>query len=138
MAQKLTRGTGQVELGVVDANGPLEITVERVPLSQFDLPRLLANDLPGPAFQMLAEDVAYLKLSNVAASEIGDYVERARGAAVWVIDIRNYPSAFVVFSLGGHLVDAPAVSRESPAPADRGIVAPPRPPAGARSHSREE
>jgi hypothetical protein len=67
----------------------------------------LTHDLPGAAFRRLAGDVAYLKLSAVSAADAASYVERAAGTRCFVIDIRNYPSEFVVFALGQHLVSAP-------------------------------
>jgi C-terminal processing protease CtpA/Prc len=56
---------------------------------------------------MLTPEVAYLKLSSIVAADIPDYMRRARNARVLVVDIRNYPSEFVVFSLGGHFVTEP-------------------------------
>jgi hypothetical protein len=53
---------------------------------------------------MLAPDVAYLKLSSAELVQSASYVQQAQGAAVLVIDIRNYPKEFVVFSLGSLLV----------------------------------
>jgi hypothetical protein len=38
------------------------------------------------------------------AAEAAEYVRQAQGTDVLVIDIRNYPSEFVVFALGQHLV----------------------------------
>jgi hypothetical protein len=55
---------------------------------------------------MLSDSVAYLKLSSVVAADASDYIQQAQGAEVLVIDIRNYPSEFVVFALGGYLVNA--------------------------------
>ena len=66
-----------------------------------------AHDLPGPGFRLLSKDVAYLKLSDVKTSEAKNYVTNAAGTKGWVIDIRNYPSDFVVFALGNLLVNAP-------------------------------
>jgi hypothetical protein len=65
------------------------------------------HDLPGETFRLLSDDVAYLKLSSVAEADVGDYIARALGADVLVVDIRNYPSEFVVFALGGRLVSGP-------------------------------
>jgi C-terminal processing protease CtpA/Prc len=62
------------------------------------------HDLPGPTFRLLSKDVAYLKLSSVKAAEATWYVEQAAGTKGWIIDMRDYPSDFVVFALGSHLV----------------------------------
>jgi C-terminal processing protease CtpA/Prc len=49
--------------------------------------------------------VAYLKLSSVKSSDVAHYVEAAAGTKGFVIDIRNYPSDNVMFTLGALLVD---------------------------------
>jgi C-terminal processing protease CtpA/Prc len=64
------------------------------------------HDLPGPTFRLLSKDVAYLKLSSVKADEAAHYVEEAAGTKGFIIDIRNYPSEFMVFALGSLLVDS--------------------------------
>ena len=66
-----------------------------------------SHDLPGPTFQKLADDVAYVKLSSVKAAETATYIEQAAGTKLLIIDIRNYPSEFVPFALGQHLVLKP-------------------------------
>lgn len=68
------------------------------------------HDLPGPAFRRLSDEVAYLKMSAVSGEEAGSYLDRASGAKGLIIDLRNYPSAFLAFILGGALVE-----RETPA-----------------------
>jgi C-terminal processing protease CtpA/Prc len=104
VARKLTRGSGPVSLAGVGASGAFDVTVSRVPLSMLNLASGYTHDLPGPTFRMLTDSVAYLKLSSVQASWALDYIRQAQGAEVLVIDIRNYPSEFVVFALGGYLV----------------------------------
>jgi C-terminal processing protease CtpA/Prc len=63
------------------------------------------HDLPGPTFRLLSKDVAYLKLSSVKLEDAASYVQQAAGTKGFVIDIRNYPSSFMVFALGSLLVD---------------------------------
>ncbi len=65
------------------------------------------HDRPGETFRKLSADVAYLKLSSVKTAEAAKYVESAAGTRGLIIDIRNYPSEFVVFALGSRLVDRP-------------------------------
>jgi C-terminal processing protease CtpA/Prc len=62
------------------------------------------HDLPGATFRLLSKDVAYLKLSAVRDADAVDYVQKAAGTKGWIIDIRNYPSSFMVFALGSLLV----------------------------------
>src|SRR5207344_329596 len=49
-------------------------------------------------------EVAYLKLSSVVAADAASYITRAAGTRCLVVDIRNYPSEFMVFALGQHLM----------------------------------
>ena len=63
------------------------------------------HDLPGETFRLLSDKVAYLKLSSVKSGESAHYIEAAAGTKGLIIDIRNYPSEFVVFALGSLLVE---------------------------------
>ena len=65
------------------------------------------HDLAGETFRKLSNDVAYLKLSSVKSADAARYVESAQGTKGLIIDIRNYPSEFMVFALGSLLVDKP-------------------------------
>jgi C-terminal processing protease CtpA/Prc len=104
----LTRGPcGACRVSFDRGQGRREITAVRDSSSAMNLRAGLTHDLPGPTFRKLADDVAYLKLSSVVADSAASYVKRAAGTRCLVIDIRNYPSEFVVFALGQHLVDRP-------------------------------
>jgi len=108
VARTLTRGPpGPVRVRGERADGAFETTARRVRVDRLDARAGLTHDLPGEAFQRLTDDVAYLKLSAVKSAQATDYVRRAAGAKVLVVDIRNYPSEFMVFALGGHLVREP-------------------------------
>src|SRR6185436_11327575 len=64
---------------------------------------LFEHNLGGDTFRMLNDSVAYLTLSSVKQADVPEYLRRATGARVLVVDIRNYPKEFMVFVLGGHL-----------------------------------
>jgi C-terminal processing protease CtpA/Prc len=82
----------------------MELSVERVP--RRDLKAIAYwLDLPGETFRLLSKDVAYLKLSTVKADQAAKYIESAAGTKGLIIDIRNYPSEFMVFALGTLFVD---------------------------------
>ena len=101
LALAMTRGACATAAVLVERGAAgLELSVERLPRDGLQPP---PHDLPGEAFQLLSEDVAYLKLSGVEAAEAARYIEEASGTRGLVIDIRNYPSDFVVFALGQHL-----------------------------------
>ena len=102
---ELTDGAcGTVALKVERSGGRAEVKAERQPAEDLKARIRFENDRPGDVFQRLSPEVAYLKLSGVKTDEIPEYLRRAEGTKGWVIDIRNYPSAFMVFALGGHFV----------------------------------
>jgi C-terminal processing protease CtpA/Prc len=91
-----------IRRGARDTN--LNLEIKRVPLTPNAL-NFVTHDLPGPTFRLLSPRVAYLKLSSVNASQAANYIERATGAKGLIIDLRDYPSEFVVFALGSLLVN---------------------------------
>ncbi len=102
ICRSMLRGDESAVRVTVDRDGiDTELVVQRDE-PPFDL--RVAHDRDGDVFQSLNEDVAYLKLSAVEGSEAKNYIESAIGHRGLVIDIRNYPSAFMVFALGRHLV----------------------------------
>jgi C-terminal processing protease CtpA/Prc len=108
MARVLTRGPcATVRVAVRRPSGATEITAERQPLATLDRQAGLTHDLPGDTFRLLSDQVAYLKLSSVKVTDAASYVERSKGTRGLIIDIRNYPSEFVVFALGSLLVEQP-------------------------------
>jgi C-terminal processing protease CtpA/Prc len=106
IARALTRGAcSNARASIRRAGQSVEIAAQRQPLSM--MAQIRTHDLPGDTFRLLSDQVAYLKLSSVQAAQAASYVDRARGTKGLVIDIRNYPSEFVVFTLGSLLVDRP-------------------------------
>ncbi len=83
----------------------VDIAAPRVSKHAFQLAN--THDRPGPTFQMLSKDVAYLKLSSIKRADVASYLAAAANAQGLIIDIRNYPAEFVVFTLGNHLVSQP-------------------------------
>jgi len=106
IARAMLRGAcAAAGVGVRRAGDSVRLTPQRVPLANADPRARATHDRPGEAFQMLSSEVAYLKLSSVQAAQAASYVDRAKATRGLVIDIRNYPSEFVVFALGSRLVD---------------------------------
>ena len=104
IGMQMTRGEcGKVMLRVSRNNSAIYISAERVPLK--DLNITFTHDLPGETFRLLSKDVAYLKLSSVKLDQAATYVESAAGTKGLIVDIRNYPSEFMVFALGSLFVD---------------------------------
>ena len=104
IGMQMTRGEcGKAMIRVSRNNSAIEISAERVPLKELNI--TFTHDLPGETFRLLSKDVAYLKLSSVKLDQAAKYVESAAGTKGLIVDIRNYPSEFVVFALGSLFVD---------------------------------
>ena len=104
----LTRGPcGAAEVVVLRGAGSVSINSVRVDSKTLDFSRTNVHDLPGDTFMKLADDIAYVKLSSVQAANSAGYIQAAAGTRGLIIDIRDYPSDFVVFTLGQFLVSAP-------------------------------
>lgn len=101
IALALSRGDGDSEL-IIERNGEPRTLV--VPRSIPSRGHAVTHDRPGAAFQRLSPEAGYLKLSSFHIQDVDGYLEQAAGTRGLVIDIRNYPSEFAVFALGGRLV----------------------------------
>ena len=108
IARSMTKGScGPANLAVQRNSQTLAITTARIEV-QANSPILGGkHDLAGDTFRMLSNDVAYLKLSSIKGADVAGYIGRASQTKGLIIDIRNYPSEFVVFALGSLLVDKP-------------------------------
>jgi len=106
MARYLTFGdcNQELPLGIRREGQSLQITAQRVPAAGLERSGR-ARDLPGDTFRLLTDQVAYLKLSSVKIVDAAGYIESAAKTKGLIIDIRNYPSEFMVFALGQRLVD---------------------------------
>jgi hypothetical protein len=106
IAMSMTHGAcGDAKVKVQRDGKEVEVTAARVPIA--GLPVRNTHDRPGDTFQMLGDDVAYLKLSSIASNDVARYIDSAAKTKGMIIDIRNYPKEFVVFTLGSLLVDRP-------------------------------
>jgi C-terminal processing protease CtpA/Prc len=104
IAMFMTRGKcGEASATILRDGKLLALKPERVPVSRGSIG--FTHDLPGETFRLLSKDVAYLKLSSVKAADATHYIQAASGTKALIIDIRNYPSGFMVFALGQKLVE---------------------------------
>jgi C-terminal processing protease CtpA/Prc len=81
------------------------LNTKRLVLSRASVAVGTTHDLPGETFQRLSDDVAYVKLSSIKVADVRRYMDATARTKGLIIDIRNYPSEFVVFALGSLLVD---------------------------------
>lgn len=106
LAQVISRGEcGETSVGILRGSLPITLKTRREAIPMADYAGF--HDLPGGGFRLLSKDVAYLKLSAVKSLDAPRYVEAAAKTKGLIIDIRNYPSEFMVFALGSLLVDKP-------------------------------
>jgi C-terminal processing protease CtpA/Prc len=106
IARSMTRGACGPTVLTISRDGKTQkLETERTQPSSPSADR--THDHPGETFRRLSPEVAYLKLSSVQAAQAASYIESAAGTKGLIIDIRNYPSEFVVFALGSRLVDRP-------------------------------
>lgn len=104
LERTLLRGPAGVASVSVDRAGRrMTFEVERKHHTALDLSRILTHDRAGPTFQLLAADLAYIKLSGSGWSDIPHFLEQATGKNL-IMDLRGYPKEFVLFALGNHLV----------------------------------
>ena len=104
MARSLTRGAcGPASLRLQRESEIVELNTARVPHSG-SVEIGATHDIPGDAFRLLSPDVAYMKLATIKSADVARYVNAAAGTKGLIIDNRNYPSDFPIFSLGQLLV----------------------------------
>jgi C-terminal processing protease CtpA/Prc len=107
IGRSMTNGTcGPVSVGIRRGAETISVKTQRLPASALT-PTPFAHDLAGETFRLLNDQVAYLKLSSVKIADLDHYLELAAKTKGLIVDIRNYPSEFVVFALGSHLVEHP-------------------------------
>jgi C-terminal processing protease CtpA/Prc len=104
----LSRGRcGATKLEIQRAGVTKSVTVSRVPTTSLDLRRAFANDLDGPTFRLLTPQIAYLKASSLRSGDVAAYFSEASATRGLVIDLRGYPTEFVLLALASQIVDEP-------------------------------
>ncbi|QNH62451.1 S41 family peptidase [Hymenobacter sediminicola] len=110
IARDLLRGnTGQVKLLVWRDGKELPFTISRFASNRLNLNFNLGTPDPtAPAWRKLPSNVGHLTLGTIKNKELPAIMAEAQGTKGLIIDIRNYPSDFVVFSLSKYLLSRPA------------------------------
>jgi C-terminal processing protease CtpA/Prc len=104
MTHLLTNGEcGSMQVDVRRDNSMLLLSAIRLKPSESGSPSW-THDVPGPTFRMLSRDIAYLKLSSIRTEDVLIDILRALDSRGLIVDLRNYPSDFDVFTLGSRLV----------------------------------
>ena len=104
LADNHTRGVcGPVAIDLDRMGRPLHISAKRVPTTR----EHTDHDQPGDTFRLISPSVAYVKLSSIKGSDLASYFDKAKDTKGMIIDIRNYPSDFMPFTMGQYFAVKP-------------------------------
>lgn len=78
----------------------------KVAISDYEVPER-AHSLQGDVVQTLDGDVTYLKVAGVDFDTVDRALELSRQSRKLVIDVRGYPSEFILYYLGNRLTNEP-------------------------------
>jgi C-terminal processing protease CtpA/Prc len=88
-------------------NAAKEIQLETYPKDKF---KINVNELFSksiPPFKLIVPDIAYLYPGSLKRGEIAQLIPQIAKTKGLIIDLRSYPSDFIVFSLGEYLLPKP-------------------------------
>jgi C-terminal processing protease CtpA/Prc len=109
VARDLLRGPSDKVTLLIRRDGrDFPVTVARVPAAQLNL--ALNNGTPDPKapfWKTLPGNIGYLSLGTIKQAELPAAMAQLKNTKGLVIDIRNYPAEFVVFSLTKYLSAKP-------------------------------
>lgn len=106
LSRDLLRGLTNNATLTVDRDGkPLSLTINRYTAKEANLNwRIDYSSYPKDScYQLLNPDVGYLFLGNIESEKLPGIMQTFKNTKGLVIDLRCYPSEFVVFSLGKYL-----------------------------------
>ncbi|RUO42016.1 hypothetical protein CWE22_07695 [Pseudidiomarina aestuarii] len=89
------------------------VTIDRhtnqreVSISEYETIASPDHSLPGDVVQTLDDDVTYLKVAGVDFAAVDEALESAQQSGKLIIDVRGYPSEFILYYLGGRLTQEP-------------------------------
>jgi C-terminal processing protease CtpA/Prc len=93
-----------VELGIERDGERRNLTVRRYEPSLLDMGANWAYARPDSCYRLLSPDIGYINLGNIKTDLLPAIFKAFEKTNGIVIDIRNYPAEFVVFTLGKYLL----------------------------------
>ncbi len=102
----LRANTEQLEVKVLRDNKALTLVLPMLPLDAIERQRFY-YDYGDTASHRITPEIGYIRLDKIAGINISDMMQQLADTKGLIIDIRNYPSDFVVFSLGQYLYPQP-------------------------------
>lgn len=109
IANLLLRGNTDKLPLLVRRNGKeFTLTINRYYASNLNLAVNSGTSSPLlPSWRMLPNNIGYIALGTIRNSQLPEIMQSVAGTKGLVIDIRNYPSEFVVYSLSKYLLPKP-------------------------------
>lgn len=111
IAKNLLRGNDSTFALTVQRDGatfPMDVQRFDAKSNDFNLGIDWAHHKPDSCYRLLSPEVGYIYLGNIQQHLLPTIFEQFKNTKGIVIDIRNYPAQFVVFSLGKYLLPKPA------------------------------
>lgn len=106
-AKWLLRDNGQqLSIQIRRNNESLQLQLPLLPLDSIKQQHSY-HEHGSTAYSWLTPEIAYIRLDKIAEVDIDVMMSQLTSSKGLIIDIRNYPSKFVVFSLGKHLYPSP-------------------------------
>jgi C-terminal processing protease CtpA/Prc len=105
-ADLLRSNSNNIEIEFVSGNSkPQTKTLKLYPKDSLDIYRLYRKS-DDKSFKMLDNNIGYLTLQNIKEEDISQIKIEFKDTKGIIIDIRNYPSTFVPFSLGSYFISS--------------------------------
>ncbi len=103
LASKLVRSNDSSILYTLNRQGK-EVQVSCSTIDDESYSKLIYYKKEDTCFRILDNNIAYINMGNIHEKEIANYFKQAQNTKGLIIDIRNYPAAFTIFSMGKYLV----------------------------------
>ncbi|MFD2588152.1 S41 family peptidase [Croceitalea marina] len=105
-ADLLRSNSNNIEIEIVSGNSkPQTKNLKLYPKDSLDIYRWYKKS-DGKSFKMLDNNIGYVTLQTIKEDDIAQIKDEFKNTKGIIIDIRNYPSTFVPFSLGSYFVSS--------------------------------
>lgn len=105
-ADLLRSNSNNIKIEFVSGNSkPQTKTLKLYPKDSLDIYRWYRKS-DGKSFKMLDNNIGYVTLQTIKEDDIAQIKDEFKNTKGIIIDIRNYPSTFVPFSLGSYFVSS--------------------------------
>lgn len=108
IAREILRTNNEkIEVKVEKGNKTEKVTLGTMPIQNVDTDIDWGHTPPDSCYRLLSENVGYIYLGNIKTSLLPEIFRRFAKTKGIVIDLRNYPSEFMVFTLSEYIQPSP-------------------------------